>query len=81
MRPRNFGLRVNEPGATEGFTLYSPLWRPKTFLLNMDGEVVHEWDLETLVVMPVSYPAETCFIVPTLSRTINRLLRAEQRVD
>ena len=45
MRPRNFGLRVNQPGATEGFTLYSPLWRPKTFLLNMSGEVVHEWDL------------------------------------
>lgn len=45
MRPRQFGLRVYEPGATEGFTLYSPSWRPKTFLLNMKGEVVHEWDL------------------------------------
>ncbi len=45
MRPRKFGLRVYEPGATEGFTLYSPSWRPKTFLLNMKGEVVHEWDL------------------------------------
>ena len=80
MRPRNFGLRVNQPGATEGFTLYSPLWRPKTFLLNMSGDVVHEWDLlEILAVMPVSYPAEICFIVLTLSRTINRLLRAERK--
>ena len=45
MRPRKFGLRVSEPEATEGFTLYSPLWRPNTYLLNMAGEVVHEWEL------------------------------------
>ncbi|MBD46607.1 MAG: aryl sulfotransferase, partial [Rhodospirillaceae bacterium] len=45
MRPRNFGLRVSEPEATKGFTLYSPLWRPNTYLLNMAGEVVHEWEL------------------------------------
>ena len=45
MRPRNFGLRVSEPEATEGFTLYSPLWRPNTYLLDMAGEVVHEWEL------------------------------------
>ena len=45
MRPRKFGIRVNEPGATDGLTLYSPLWRPKTYLINVEGEVVHEWDL------------------------------------
>ena len=45
MRPRNFGLRVSEPEATEGFTLYSPLWRPNTYLLDMAGKVVHEWKL------------------------------------
>ena len=45
MRPRNFGLRISEPEATKGFTLYSPLWRPNTYLLNMAGEVVHEWEL------------------------------------
>ncbi|MDP6173170.1 MAG: aryl-sulfate sulfotransferase, partial [Rhodospirillales bacterium] len=31
--------------AAPGFTLFSPLYLPKTYLLNMDGEVVHEWDL------------------------------------
>ncbi len=45
MRPIKTGLTTNEPGAAPGFTLYSPLWRPKTYLLNMEGEVVHEWDL------------------------------------
>jgi len=45
VRPRNFGLRVSEPEATKGFTLYSPLWRPNTYLLDMAGEVVHEWAL------------------------------------
>ena len=45
MRPRNFGIRISDTEATEGYTLYSPLWRPYTFLLNMDGEVVHEWKL------------------------------------
>ena len=46
MRPRSFGVRVNnQEKATQGFTLYSPLWDKKTSLINMDGDVVHEWDL------------------------------------
>ena len=48
MRPRHFGLQVNEDGAAEGYTIFSPLWRPVTYLLNMDGEVVHEWELPGL---------------------------------
>ena len=46
-------MRVNQTGllhheeakAFQGFTLFSPLWIKKTFLINMQGEVVHEWDL------------------------------------
>ena len=46
MRPRHFGVRVHDRAkATPGFTLYSPLWRPATYLLDMDGAVVHEWKL------------------------------------
>ena len=48
MRPRHFGLQVNEDGAAEGYTIFSPLWRPVTYLLNMAGEVVHEWELPGL---------------------------------
>jgi hypothetical protein len=46
MRPRNFGVRVHDQQkATKGFTLYSPLWDTKTSLINMAGDVVHEWAL------------------------------------
>jgi len=46
MRPRQFGVRVNnQEKATQGFTLYSPSWDKKTSLINMDGDVVHQWEL------------------------------------
>ncbi len=46
MRPRQLGIRVNDRSrATPGFTLYSPLWRPVAYLLNMEGKVVHSWAL------------------------------------
>ncbi len=46
MRPLKTGLTDFDAGRAEpGFTLYSPLWRQSTFLLNMEGEVVHEWEL------------------------------------
>ncbi|MGE3246065.1 MAG: aryl-sulfate sulfotransferase [Beijerinckiaceae bacterium] len=46
MRPRHFGLQVyDRDKATPGFTLYSPLWRPNAYLLDMEGRVVHEWKL------------------------------------
>ncbi|MDA0241246.1 MAG: aryl-sulfate sulfotransferase [Proteobacteria bacterium] len=31
--------------ATSGFTLFSPLGLEKTHVINMNGDVVHEWDL------------------------------------
>ena len=46
MRPLKFGIRINnKERATEGFTLYSPLWDKKTSLISMDGDLMHEWDL------------------------------------
>lgn len=46
MRPRQFGLTLHQRGkATPGFTLYSPLWRPVTYLLDMEGKIVHQWNL------------------------------------
>lgn len=48
MRPIQTGLTVNESKATAGFTLYSPLWGKVTYLLNMEGEVVHQWDLPNM---------------------------------
>ena len=46
MRPRSFGVRINnEEKSTQGFTLYSPLWNKKTFLINMAGDVAYKGDL------------------------------------
>jgi hypothetical protein len=38
------GLRVNQPAAQQGYTLFSPLCSGSTFLIDMQGEVVHRWD-------------------------------------
>ena len=35
------GLRANEPGAFDGFTLFAPLRSKSTYLIDMQGEVVH----------------------------------------
>ena len=44
MRIQSSGLLVNhEFQASPGFTLFSPLVRDEVYLLNMQGEVVHEW--------------------------------------
>lgn len=37
------GLRVNDAAAFEGYTLFSPLRSGSAFLLDMKGEVAHEW--------------------------------------
>ena len=46
MRPRQFGVRLHNPEkALAGFTLYSPLWGRNTYLIDMEGNLVHKWDL------------------------------------
>lgn len=40
------GLTARDPArATQGFTMFTPLDLPRTYLLNMAGEAVHEWDI------------------------------------
>jgi len=41
------GLVSRARGALDGYTLYAPLTQETTYLVDMDGEVVHEWDHET----------------------------------
>ena len=43
--PPRGGLVTHEAGAFEGYTLFSPLQSGVTFLIDMEGEVVHEWIL------------------------------------
>ena len=40
-----FGVTLcDEKRATPGYTLFSPLWQSATYIINMRGEVVHQWD-------------------------------------
>lgn len=41
------GLKRNEPGALQGYTLLSPLQSRSTYLVDMQGQVVHEWKTES----------------------------------
>ena len=38
------GLIRNEAGALPGYTLFSPLTLESTFLVDLDGRVVHTWN-------------------------------------
>ena len=45
MRHRDFGVRAwDEDRATPGYTVLSPLHGRSTFLINLRGEVVQQWD-------------------------------------
>ena len=38
------GLRLNAPGAFQGYTLFAPLRSREIYLVDMEGEVVHAWE-------------------------------------
>ena len=39
------GLMRNEPGAYEGYTLITPALHPSVYLINLDGQIVHQWEV------------------------------------
>ena len=41
------GLIRNDPGAYQGYTLLSPLQSKTTFLIDMNGKVVHSWETDS----------------------------------
>jgi hypothetical protein len=41
--PVKLGIQVNDPRALQGYTLISPFVSPNTYLLDMQGRVVHTW--------------------------------------
>ena len=44
MRFEPKGLTLHMEGkATPGFTLFSPLYRHETYLIDLEGEIVHQW--------------------------------------
>ena len=51
------GLILNSEGAFDGYTLYTPLRSNSTYLLNMEGEIVHEWKSE-------HHPSNSAYLLP-----------------
>ena len=45
MDPRTGVLHYDPEYATPGYTIFTPLGLPNTYLINMQGEIVHSWDL------------------------------------
>jgi hypothetical protein len=45
--PAKLGLSVNDPRALQGYTLMSPFVSPNTYLLDMQGRVVHMWKTDS----------------------------------
>jgi Arylsulfotransferase (ASST) len=45
--PAKLGLAVNDPRALQGYTLMSPFVSPNTYLLDMQGRVVHTWKTDS----------------------------------
>ena len=43
--PRTGLLQIDKARATPGYTLFTPLGLPNTYIIDMNGEVVHQWDL------------------------------------
>jgi len=50
-------IQCDKTRATPGYTIYSPLGIPKTYLVNMAGDVVHQWDLP-------GEPGNYCYLLP-----------------
>jgi len=60
------GLVMRAPGTYDGYTLYGPLNTSDTYLVDMDGEVVHEWP-------NTARPGNSVYLLPN-----GRLLRTEK---
>ncbi|MCS6864040.1 MAG: aryl-sulfate sulfotransferase [Gemmataceae bacterium] len=49
--PRPAGLLLNDPRAFHGYTLIAPLMSTKTYLIDMNGHIVHTWTSDALPAM------------------------------
>ena len=44
---RTVGLMNNMPGAFEGYTLIAPMLHPSVYLVDMEGQAVHRWQVNS----------------------------------
>jgi len=58
MRYTRFGVtEYNRDAATPGLTLFSPLLQKATYLIDMEGKVLHRWNLD-------HYPGNYAYLMP-----------------
>ena len=50
---QEWGLITREPGTFEGYTLFAPLLFEKTYLIDMEGKLVHQWESDLRPAGPV----------------------------
>lgn len=60
------GLVYSQPGASDGYTLFTPERNNSVYLINNCGELIHQWNFN-------ERPALTCYLLPN-----GNLLRAGQ---
>ena len=63
----DIGLRVNEPGASVGYTLFAPKHYTRTYLIDNAGQVVNTWDSkyepgQSVHLLPDGHLLHSCFI-------------------
>ena len=46
--------------ATPGFTLFTPLRNSTAYIVNMDGKIVHQWDLPAAAFSAINRPEPGC---------------------
>jgi len=42
------GIIINKPGAYEGYTLFSPISDTSTYLIDIEGKVIHKWTSDAI---------------------------------
>jgi len=47
--PEERGLVLNSAGAFDGYTLFAPLTENAIYVLDMEGEVVKRWPMESVI--------------------------------
>jgi hypothetical protein len=73
-KPLKTGLILKKDGAHEGFTLFAPITSTSTFLIDMEGRLVHQWDSmyepgQAVYLLENGHLLRTAFMGPDTNQT------------
>src|SRR5439155_953733 len=69
---RKIGLQVNDRGAFQGYTLILPMMSGKTYLVDMEGKVVRQWETDSYTALS-GYLLEDGHLLRTGTLAIDKL--------